>query len=246
MSIITSVANETVKDVCSLKTSKGRKELGQFVAEGFRTIQTFVQHGYKPVATYVVTEEFEKASNILDHWTFTEVNDVVMSKMSSATTPSGILSVFAIPEQLKPSMIQPGLVLAQINDPGNMGTLIRTAAAMNVKNIVVVEGTDPWSPKVVQSTAGALSMLSIFSWSWEELLQHKGALPLYALTVDTGEPLTDLLPKGLIVVGSEAHGLPSAWAETCTKMVTIPMPGKTESLNAAVAGSIALYLMFGK
>jgi len=245
MSLITSVANQTVKDVCSLKTSKGRQELGQFVAEGFRTIQTFVQHGYKPLATYVVKEEFEKASHILDHWTFTEVSSAVMSKMSSATTPSGILSVFAIPNP-QPSALQPGIVLAQINDPGNMGTLIRTAAAMNVKNIVVVEGTDPWGSKVVQATAGSLGMLSIFKWSWKELLEHKGDLPLYALTVNNGEPLSNLLPKGLIVVGNEAHGLPSEWAESCTKMVTIPMPGKTESLNAAVAGSIALYLMFGK
>lgn len=246
MSMITSVANETVKDVCSLKTPKGRKELGQFVAEGFRTIQTFVEHGYIPVATYVVRDQFEKAYEFLDDEDLTEVSDAVMSKISSATTPSGILSVFAIPTHPKPSSLEPGLVLAQINDPGNMGTLIRTAAAMNVKNIVVVEGTDPWSPKVVQSTAGALSMLSIFNWSWEELLEHKGNLPLYALTVSAGEPLTNLLPKGLIVVGSEAHGLPTEWAESCTKMVTIPMPGKTESLNAAVAGSIALYLMFGK
>lgn len=246
MSMITSVANETVKDICSLKTPKGRKELGQFVAEGFRTIQTFVQHGYKPLATYVTKEQFDKASTFLDHWTFIEVSEAVMSKMSSATTPSGILSVFALPTKPNPSTLEPGLVLAQINDPGNMGTLIRTAAAMNVKNIVIVEGTDPWSPKVVQSTAGALSMLSIFNWTWEELLHYKGNLPLYALTVDNGEPLSNLLPKGLIVVGSEAHGLPSEWAKSCTKMVTIPMPGKTESLNAAVAGSIALYLMFGK
>lgn len=246
MNAITSVANPTIKDIASLKTSKGRKELGQFTAEGFRTIQTFVEHGYKPVATYVVREQFERVYEFLNDEDLTEVSDAVMSKISSAVTPSGILSVFSIPSNPQPSTLEPGLVLAQIHDPGNMGTLIRTAAAMNVKNIVVVEGTDPWSPKVVQATAGALSMLSIFSWSWDELLQHKGDLPLYALTVSAGEPLSNLLPKGLIVVGSEAHGLPAEWAESCTKMVTIPMPGKTESLNAAVAGSIALYLVFGK
>jgi len=244
--MITSVANQTVRDVASLKSTKGRKELGQFIAEGFRTVQTFIEHGYIPLATYVTREQFKKAWTFLPDEALTEVSATVMSKMSSATTPSGILSVFALPQSPAPSALQPGLVLANINDPGNMGTLIRTAAAMNVKTIVVVEGTDPWSPKVVQATAGALSMLSIFSWSWEELLASKGNLPLYALTVHTGEPLTHMLPKGLIVVGSEAHGLPQEWAESCAKMVTIPMPGKTESLNAAVAGSIALYLMFGK
>lgn len=245
METISSLANETVKEVCSLKTPKGRKELGQFIAEGFRTIQTFVQHGYEPVATYTTQEQIVKTHSFIKHSPIILVTELVMDKMSSATTPSGILSVFAIPENQSPKNLQPGLVLAGISDPGNMGTLIRTAAAMNVPNIVIVEGTDPWGSKVVQATAGALALLKIYSWSWEELLAHKGDLPLYALSVDAGERLSNALPKGLIVVGNEAHGLPNEWEEACTKMVTIPMPGKTESLNAAVAGSIALYLMFG-
>ncbi len=150
---------------------------------------------------------------------------------------------FSIPQSPSPCALTSGIVLARITDPGNMGTLIRTAAGLNIKSVVVIEGTDPWSPKVVQSSAGTIGMVSLFAWNWETLMMHKKNYTLCALVIAGGKnPSQVPLHNALFVVGSEAEGIPPAWTEQCDETITLPMPGSTESLNAAVAGSIMLYL----
>ena len=241
MKIITSRANSAVKDVCGLHTKKGRSLRQQFIAEGIRTLETILSSGLKPVALYV-TQNLS-ISNNFDRNKITFVTPEVMAKMSCSKTPSGCLGVFAQPLQKK-TELDSGLVLAGIADPGNMGTLIRSAAALNTKTVVVIEGADPWSPKVVQSSAGTIAATNILELSWQELYAHKKELPLYALVVSGGIPIAQAPQKdALLVVGSEAHGIPTEWIADCDESITIPMPGGTESLNAAVAGSIALYLM---
>ena len=166
-----------------------------------------------------------------------------MEKISTTKTPSGYLAVFTIPKQPQPT-VERGIVLANITDPGNMGTLMRSAAAMNIKTVVVVDGVDPWSPKVVQASAGSVGTLTIYQCSWQELLKHKQEKKLCALVVKNGKaPQEHELNDVFLVIGNEAHGIPSDWLNDCELKCTLPMPGKTESLNAAVAGSIALYLM---
>lgn len=114
---------------------------------------------------------------------------------------------------------------------------------MGYKNVIIVQGCDPWSPKVIQASAGTIALVSIIQCSWEELIAKKGSTKLCALVVKDGYKPEDLdLKKSLLVVGNEAQGLPEAWIGQCEQKMTIPMPGNTESLNAAVAGSIALYL----
>ena len=163
-----------------------------------------------------------------------------MKKLSQASTPSGILGIFEIPE--KSEKLTSGIVLAQISDPGNMGTLIRTAAAMDLKTVVIVEGADPWSFKVVQSTAGNIAMVNVFQWNWDKLLQKKKGFNLIALVVKNGKILKKE-ENFLLVVGSEAHGIPKKWINDCNQLVTLDMPGKIESLNASIAGAIAMYLL---
>ena len=124
-----------------------------------------------------------------------------------------------------------------------MGTLIRTCAAFDKHSVVVVEGCDPYSPKVIQSSAGTIAQVTIFQWSWQELLEHKGSIELICLVPEGGSiPYKINVPECLIVIGSEAHGIPEEWIASCQYKTTIPMPGGTESLNAAVAGAIALML----
>ncbi len=175
----------------------------------------------------------------------TEVSDAIMKKMSAATTPSGILGVFPLPGQPNPQQISAGIVLAGIADPGNMGTLIRTCAAFGKRSIVIIAGCDPYSPKVMQSSAGTLARMTIFQWSWQELLNYKGSLELLCLVPEGGStPSQITTAESLIVIGSEAHGIRSEWVATCDRKVTIPMPGGTESLNAAIAGAIGLYALW--
>jgi TrmH family RNA methyltransferase len=168
-----------------------------------------------------------------------------MNKITQASTPSGILAVFPIPPQPSPEQLDSGIVLAQISDPGNMGTLIRTCAAMGKNSVVVIDGADVWNPKVVQASAGTLALVTVFNWSWDELIKHKKQIPLYALVVNGGVNLqSPIAGQSLLVIGSEAHGLPEQWIQQSDERITLSMPGGTESLNAGVAGSIAMYIGF--
>lgn len=245
MKVITSVTNEEIKAVTSLQHAKYRQANQHFIAEGLRTVSTLLQSGIKLYQLYVQDEMLTKALELVDSDSITKVSSAVMNKMSTATTPSGILGVFVMPPEPSPDRLSSGIVLAQISDPGNMGTLIRSCVAMNVKTIVIVEGVDPWSPKVVQATAGTIGYVDIFQLSWQKLQKNKRDLKLCALVVSEGKQPEQLdLTHVLLVVGNEAQGIPAEWIKECDIRMTIPMPGQAESLNAAIAGSIALYLAF--
>src|SRR5439155_4041882 len=109
------------------------------------------------------------------------VSDRVMNKISAATSPSGILGVFSIPPHNINPIVPPGIVLVNIADPGNMGTLIRTAAAVHITTVIIVGGADCFGPKVIQATAGTIAKVSLYILSWQELMLQKNNIPLCAL-----------------------------------------------------------------
>jgi TrmH family RNA methyltransferase len=243
MKTLNSTQNEEVKSICKLIHPKERRDKKRFIVEGIRTISTFLEAGHKAVQLYVLEHAREEAKKMIDERWITVVNESVMNKISQTTTSSGMLAIFRIPPSPDVKNLTDGIVLASLTDPGNVGTLVRTAAAMNKKSVVVIDGVDIWSPKVVQASAGSLAHVSIFSWTWEQLLQNKGDKKLCALVVSGGEkPTHELLKNSLLIIGSEAHGIPQEWLPQCDERISLPMPGGIESLNAAVAGSIALYL----
>jgi TrmH family RNA methyltransferase len=242
---ITSVHNSEIKALAKLDTAKERSHQQRFVVEGIRVCQTFIKAGKKPLQLYVTQEQLKAAYDLVPESLITCVSQPIMHKISHTKTPSGFLGIFALPALPEPSLIGAGLVLAQVAEPGNMGTLIRTCAALGYKSVVIVGGADIWSPKVVQATAGTLALVNIFTWSWQELMTHKKNLHLVALVVQGGKKPQELpLTNALLVVGNEAHGIPQQWLADCQEQLTIGMPGGTESLNAAVAGSIALYELY--
>lgn len=246
MKYLTSVQNSDVKKAASLKDKKGRTEHQAFIAEGWRCIESFLSNGWQPENIFVTRTAY--ASLPLLHtpgMPLLIVGQEIIDKISCTKTPSGIVAVFPIPQRKKAFKLKPGIVLASISDAGNMGTLIRTAAGFGHSAVVLVEGCDPWSPKVVQASAGALAFISIIQLSWQELLAQKGELTLCALVAPeaTAKKQPDLC-NALMVVGNEAHGIPDEWLLACDNRFSLPMPGKTESFNAAVAGSIALYIQY--
>lgn len=199
------------------------------------------------IALYVTDALLREAYHIqaIDSHKITLVSESVMEKISTAVTPSGMLGLFRIPPQPSPDQLTAGLVLVNIADSGNMGTLIRSAAAFGVTSVVLVEGVDAWSPKVIQAGAGAHGAVSLFSWTWEEVIAHKKNKQLHALVVSGGAaPQTLIREETLLVVGNEAHGISATQLSDCDHRITLAMPGGTESLNAAIAGSIALYITF--
>ncbi len=245
---ITSRANPLVQQYAGLKTGQERYAQSLFIAEGMRICTTLHDHGMVLRHILYTAEHEAQILKLFPLECCVRVTSQIIEKLATTETPSGIVGVFEIPEEPNAATITAGLVLAEISTPGNMGTLIRTAAAMGVKSVVVIEGSDPWSPKVVQATAGAIGAVTLFQWSWKELVEYSNAanIPLCALLVTDGKPPHEIpLNKSLLVVGNEAHGLPAAWQKECAYGMTIPMPGHTESLNAAIAGSIALYIGYG-
>jgi RNA methyltransferase, TrmH family len=240
---ILSPANPLIKHVMQLHAAKHRSSLQEFIAEGFRTISTIIQAGNIPITLFVIDDFVYDAKQLVNEKVIIVVSPEIMEKISTSKSPSGLLAVFKIPAQPSFDTLGAGIVLAQVTDPGNMGTLIRTAAAMNKKTVVCVETVDPWNPKVVQATSGAISLVSIFCINWHDLLLNKKNIPLCALVPTEGiNPSSIDISGALIVVGNESHGIPQDWIAQCDEKITLPMPGNFESLNAAVAGSIALYL----
>ena len=241
MKIIESRTNQEIKQVASLHEKKYRYQYQQFIAEGIRTISTLIAAGYVPEKLYITHEHSRSAAQL--HPQYTCVSQHVMQKISTATTPSGILAVFALPQSPCAEQLTTGLVLADITDPGNMGTLIRSCVAMGFKSVIVVKGTDPWGPKVIQSSVGTIGYAHIFFFTFKQLCIHKKEMKLCALVPKNGIAIQSAsLTHCLFVVGNEAEGIPDAWLKNCNEYITIKMLGKSESLNAAVAGSIALYV----
>jgi TrmH family RNA methyltransferase len=242
MQIITSRQNILIKHIVTLHDTDHRVEHGQCIAQGLRTCQTLAASGIRFIHIFY-TEEHKDTAYTLPADDYICVALDVMQKISTTITPSGILAVFAVPTRPDVSTLRSGLVLASITNPGNMGTLIRTAVALGVPSLVIVEGCDPWNPKVVQASAGTIGSIPIFELSWDALMDAKKNIPLCALVVEGGSsPQEVAIKESLLIVGNEAHGIPKEWLKACTTKITLDMPGGTESLNAAIAGSIALYV----
>ncbi len=172
-----------------------------------------------------------------------EVTPNLMAEISDTETPQGILAI--LQERPLPLPENPTfLVLAdQIRDPGNMGTLLRTAEAAGADGVILTPGTvDAFSPKVVRSGMGAHFHLPIHALLWEDVKPLIKTLPVFLASAEAGIPLweADFTQPCVLLVGGEAFGATSMGEEFATDRVTIPMSGRAESLNAAVAAGILI------
>ncbi len=243
---IRSPDNPLVKELRQLHRADERARLGAFLVEGRRAIDGFLDAGWQAQALLHPEDEAPPAA-----WPLAVARAAsarVAARISQATTPSGWIASFALPAAVAPDASLGGLVLAEIADPGNAGTLIRSAAAFGCPQVHCIGGCDPWGHKVVQASAGALARVRLSRGDPDQGLSAVlGGAPVTALVVSGG-----LAPQRLVagprwlVVGSEARGLRPEWQAACSDLVTLPMPGGVESLNAAVAGAIAGYLIWAQ
>lgn len=243
MNMIESRQNAAIKHASSLHCPKNRAKYQEFIAEGERVCQTLISAGFVPIALYAVLDMYAQADALKSAQRPIVVSQSVMEKLSPSTSPSGIIGIFKIPKTPQNPTLKPGLVCANIHNPGNLGTLIRSCAAMGYTTIVTVDGTDPWGPKVIQASAGTIGLVTVLHMTWEQLIAARGSLSLYALVAAGGQSPASLnLSNALFVAGNEAHGIPNEWIDMCDQTLTLPMPGNTESLNVATAASIVLYI----
>ncbi|MBI9047457.1 MAG: RNA methyltransferase, partial [Anaerolineaceae bacterium] len=177
-----------------------------------------------------------------------EVTPQIMREIADTETPQGLLAIFPAFELMPPSSLDFVLILDNIRDPGNLGTLLRTAKAAGIQAVILTPGTaDPFSNKVLRSGMGAQFSLPILTRNWDQIsMQFKEALqpPLKFIASETHANTyweADLSTPLALIIGSEAHGISTDAIHQADECISIPMPGEIESLNAATAGSILIY-----
>ena len=243
MEIITSTQNQYVKQVRSLRDKKFREKSGLFVVEGgnlFKDMPEGVAVEYI-LATEERMDEVQKLIFSTRACVYI-VSESVMKTLSDTVTPYGIVAVLKKPENRFGMPKGNALLLDGVSDPGNMGTIIRTAAARGFEDIYLLDCVDVYSPKVVRATLGGLFKVRLVEVKESEaitLLQNLNS----AVLDFGGEDLTEAQIDSpvLIVTGSEAHGVRDCVLEHSKRILTLPMTNGIESLNAAVATAVAMY-----
>lgn len=240
----------------TLRKRKGRRRAGLLLLEGPRLVlealvtatpTEVVLHTPEARRDDAVRDLLERA--LRDGRRVEEVSKGAIEEIADAETPQPVLAVAPIPGW-RWSDVGPGLfvVLDGVQDPGNVGTLVRTAVALGASGIVAIgESADPWGPKAMRAAAGTSLRVPVLRAGWPEvasILQDRGA-ELWAASAD-GEPLeAGRSPPGALALGSEAHGVSEAVRAASARVVSVPMRAGTESLNVSAAGAILLDRLLG-
>lgn len=237
MEIIKAVSNSRIQHVRKLASKRSyRYECAMFVADGANIVNALDKA--EIVELFVCERRYDEYKDF--GVPIYVVTDKVMESMSDTETPQGIIAVAKIINR-EPLIGAPSVVLDNVSDPGNLGTILRTAASCGIENIVLYGNIcDPYSPKAVRASMGGIVGM-----------RFTDKLPdtLYVLDMN-GESIFDFSPSvndyGL-VVGNEAHGLSEELRERASKVLSLPMSGRVESLNAGISLSVALYtLVYGQ
>lgn len=248
--MIRSTTNERVKWIRSLQGKKrARMDAGMFVLEGKRMAQE-VLRASAPVRMILHAEDPSSEEQRLVAslsklgGEVLEASQRVIRACSDTESPQRILLVLPMPELALPRPLSFALVLDRIADPGNMGTILRTAQAVGVDGVFLTQGSvDHYNPKVVRAAMGAHLHLPLRVHPVEELLACLEGLPIRVAQAGRGTPYhrVDWMTPTALVVGSESHGPSEVWSSPGMQAVHIPMPGGFESLNAAIATAVLLF-----
>jgi TrmH family RNA methyltransferase len=247
--MITSTQNERVKFVRSLARRRNRQREGRFVVEGTRLVDEMVRAGIRPALVFY-TEAWAEAPagqrllpflrpEELGVW---QVTEAVLTACADTQTPQGVLAVVPF-VHLEP---RPGLrlVLDQIRDPGNLGTILRSAEAAGVGQVLLTPGTvDLYNPKVVRGAMGAHFRLPVDRLDWAGIAERVAGRAVWLADVDAevAHDAVDWTEPSALIVGGEATGAGLEAADLASGQVSIPMVGGAESLNAAMAATVILF-----
>ncbi len=240
-----------------LRSRKARTQTQQFVLEGYRLVRDAMTFSRKLTHLFLTEEAWERyqeelrcmAADLRETKLLLISNELAM-ELAETEHPQGVFAICSMPSATFPMMPQQTyVVLYQLQDPGNMGMLLRTAAAMGVYGVICCQSCDIYSPKVVRATMGALFHVHVMQMpDAETVLEtlHTAGISSFASVVQAdAEPVSaGMLGDGCAVwIGNEGNGLPPEVVQQCDRRITIPMKGYMESLNAAMAAGIMMWEM---
>ena len=246
MEIITSRQNPLFKTIRKLESDPSfRRQQGLFVGEGPKLLDEAMKWG-ADIQLVVKAPGVELPAGLSCQVVETPAD--VLASLADTRTPQGVVFTCRLPDLALPDKLPVGryLVLDGVQDPGNLGTVWRTADAMGCAGLILTGAcADPFSPKVVRATMGACFRLPVWQGRTEAVagLLKNSAIPLYAtaLREDTEDVRTADLSRAAVVIGSEGHGISEEMLSLCEKTLKIPMEPKCESLNAAMAAAVVLW-----
>lgn len=256
MIFIESQDNKTLKLIRSLQRKKGRLENGLYFAEGLRITQEALMYAEDYIKFVILSDEYAKKNNdFVDSIdksgkTVYAVKERLFTDVCNTETPQGIGVVLKIPENIEFDLkrMKFVLILDGVSEPGNLGTIIRTAEATGIDGVYLMKGcADLYNPKVVRSTMGSLFRMKLLSGvdltCLEDLKNNGFSIYATALNDSVSISETEKSEKTAVVIGSEAFGVSQEVLELADKKVRIDMEGRVESLNAAVAAGISMYML---
>lgn len=250
--MIESVQNPKVKLARALRRRREREREGKLFVEGLRLVGDALASGSAPDLLFYTQPALadERVQTLVTDYAAVawEVSEGVMQAMAETISPQGIAAIVPLPNlpwPVRPTLL---LIAAHLRDPGNLGTLLRAAAAAGVEGLLAPRGTvDPWGDKALRAGMGAHFRLPIRAGlSWEACLPHLEGLTVRLADAHGSLPYdaTDWTHPSALIVGGEAEGAGDAAAQRANEIIAIPMAQAVESLNAAVAGSVVLFEAF--
>ena len=254
MQVISSKDNELVKHIKKLKDKKYRDESNEYIVEGVKLIEEAVKENAK-IKKIVVCEDttrtYEIPTNVMLEIAKYEciyVTEKIFSAITQVTNPQGIMAIIEKNDKSKEIDYSQDIIVAldDVQDPGNLGTILRTVDSIGLNQIIVSKGTaDAFNAKVVRSTMGAIFRINIIEvddlkQSIKEMKKHH--FKLMVTSLQTENSIYDIdFNKKIIVIGNESNGVSQEIQDMADEKAKIPMLGKTESLNASVAAGIVMY-----
>lgn len=246
--MITSLHNDRVKLVYALQTAaKSRRRERRIALEGVRLVRDALEQGYSPDFILFDPALMHEADIVRSHSGAPvplPVSPEVMRHISATEQPPGVVGVFPMPEVVLPQSPKRVLILDDMRDPGNLGTILRTSAAAGVEAVLLSPKTvDPYNPKALRGGMGAHFRIPLAERAWDEIGAYCAGLHVYLadMTGDVSYDAADWSRPWALIIGSEAHGDSAEAASLAAQRVYIPMSGDTESLNAAVAAGVLLF-----
>ncbi len=239
------LVKQKIKYIQTLGQKKFREEEGLFIAEGPKLVKELLEADAASVKeVYALQDWIDENKKSLNKTVIIAISEIELERISQLTTPNKVL---AIVQQYETDKIVSAkdnitLVLDDVQDPGNLGTIIRIADWFGVRQIVCSNNSaDMYNPKVVQSTMGSIARVKVFYTHLEEWLADQKNINIYAASLD-GEDVTTInkIREGIIIIGNESKGISPSILTLAANKITIPRIGEAESLNAAVAAGIIL------